>query len=75
MMEDEPDRRCTHCGGAMAPKSTWDADDPGRAWQRMIRYQCRQCNVEGVLTIGKDRPNVTGGFVSEEIVLDEAVGI
>jgi len=48
----------------MARTSDWHADNPERAIQRIRRYQCQQCHVEGLTRTRLDGTRSTGdGFV------------
>lgn len=47
------DHMCKVCGVAMTPTSAWEADDPDRAVQGMMRFICPSCAAEGVLMIRK----------------------
>ena len=49
----EVDNVCKVCGVGMRPTSAWEADDPDRAVQGMMRFVCPSCAAEGVLMIRK----------------------
>jgi len=47
------DNVCTVCGVEMTPTSSWEADDPDRTVQGIMRFVCPSCPTEGVLIIRK----------------------
>jgi len=47
------DNICKVCGVEMTPTSAWEAEDPDRAVQGMMRFICPSCAGEGVLIIMK----------------------
>jgi len=47
------DNICKVCGVEMRPTSAWEADDPDRAVQGIMRFVCPSCAGEGVLKIRK----------------------
>jgi len=55
------DNMCNVCGVAMTPTSAWEASDPDRAVQGMMRFICPSCAGEGVLMIRKGDIHDTSG--------------
>ena len=47
------DNICKVCGVGMTLTSAWEAEDPDRAVQGMMRFICPSCAGEGVLMIRK----------------------
>lgn len=70
--EETESRQCPNCGDELTVTSDWQADDPERTWQRIIRYMCSGCGRPGVETIALDRPTSFSGVLAERAEQEEA---